>query len=361
LVQAEWRFTDYTAFVKKRQKTRPIVARKSHAFNLLLVPFPYVVQASDFYESRAPEDSVDGYFTISQGWLRNGSRALSVPELSRFVESLIQSAERDVSEVHAVVFPEGALSRQLATGLAQRLAKRFPNLEYVVCGVLSADDTERRNESIVFRLDQRGIVAIYSQSKHHRWRLDGRQIQQYQLGGALDPNSVWWEHIDVHDRSLIFGINRHEAVLTALICEDLARQDPVLPIVAAIGPTLVIALLMDGPQLESRWSARYATVLADDPGASVLTLTCLGLIRRSRPPGVEMKAVIGLWKDRETPTTELVLPTGSYGLVLSLALRKSEQITLDLRSDNGNVVEYRLAGTRPVSLTNAPKWLERVL
>jgi hypothetical protein len=49
----------------------------------------------------------------------------------------------------------------------------------------------------------------------------------------------------------------------------------------AIGPNLVIALLMDGPQLENRWPARYATVLAEDPGSAVLTVTSLGMVRRS--------------------------------------------------------------------------------
>jgi hypothetical protein len=46
---------------------------------------------------------------------------------------------------------------------------------------------------------------------------------------------------------------------------------------------LLIALLMDGPQLKSRWSGRYAGVLAEDPGSSVLTLTSLGMALRSRP------------------------------------------------------------------------------
>jgi len=53
-------------------------------------------------------------------------------------------------------------------------------------------------------------------------------------------------------------------VLTVLICEDLARLDPVNDLVRAVGPNLVMSLLMDGPQLTTRWPARYATVLADD-------------------------------------------------------------------------------------------------
>ena len=43
-------------------------------------------------------------------------------------------------------------------------------------------------------------------------------------------------------------------------------------------------LLLDGPQLTSRWAARYASVLADDPGSAVMTLTSYGMVQRSRPP-----------------------------------------------------------------------------
>jgi hypothetical protein len=50
---------------------------------------------------------------------------------------------------------------------------------------------------------------------------------------------------------------------------------PGADVMNAIGPNLVIALLMDGPQREHRWPGRYATVLADDPGSAVLTVTCL--------------------------------------------------------------------------------------
>jgi hypothetical protein len=98
-------------------------------------------------------------------------------------------------------------------------------------------------------------------------------VRRYHLGGRLDPHIDWWEHIDIFPQKCNFGVFRHEACLAALICEDLARIDPVQAAIRAIGPNLVVALLMDGPQAENRWSGRYATVLADDPGCAVLTLT----------------------------------------------------------------------------------------
>ena len=49
---------------------------------------------------------------------------------------------------------------------------------------------------------------------------------------------------------------------------DLAQPDPVASIIRQVGPSLVIGLLLDGPQLAERWPARYASVFADDPGCA---------------------------------------------------------------------------------------------
>ena len=73
--------------------------------------------------------------------------------------------------------------------------------------------------------------------------------------------------------------------IVAVVCEDLARLDAVADLLRTVGPTLVLTVLLDGPQLASRWTARYASVLADDPGSAVLTLTSFGMVERSRPGG----------------------------------------------------------------------------
>lgn len=62
-----------------------------------------------------------------------------------------------------------------------------------------------------------------------------------------------------------------------------------------VGPSLVVGLLLDGPQLPQRWPARYATVLADEPGSAVLTLTSFGMVARSRPPGRTRSRAVALW------------------------------------------------------------------
>lgn len=349
IVQAEWAVT--VKSTESGERTKPL--------NLLLIPFPYVVYAEDFREARSPEETVDGYFELRQDWLNARGRKLSTSRLTAFVSDLVRQAEREVGEVHAVVFPEASLDQERAVGLARRLAKLFPSLELVVCGTLRSEHGITRNEAALIRLDEGRIADSFVQSKHHRWKLNGAQIRRYNLGSALDPASGWWENIAVDNRRIQFGVNRDGAVIAALVCEDLARYDPVLPVIASVGPTLVFALLMDGPQLESRWCGRYATALAEDPGSSVLTLTCLGMINRSNGGDNIARRIVGLWKDREGPAREIVLPEGRHGIVLSLTSVSCEQVTLDQRRDGGAVVEYRLGGINSVKLTSVPDWLER--
>jgi hypothetical protein len=187
-----------------------------------------------------------------------------------------------------------------------------------------------------------------------RWKLNKSQIIQYGIGSALHPEVNWWEHIRVSDRSLALVTLKPWLTICVLLCEDLARPDPLSEILHSVGPNLVISLLMDGPQLLKRWPARYATTLADDPGCSVLTLTSIGMSTLSKaPPGVESGSqCIALWKDAKTgDAKELVLPKGADGLVLSIAVEYCEEWTADGRGDGGNAGHPYLAGQHPIQLT----------
>lgn len=332
----------------------------SHALTLLLVPFPYVVHAVDFRVAEPPEEGVDGYFSLDLGWLTGeDGKQLPREKLAEFASRLIRTAEVDCGPVHGIVFPETALTQSYLLNLADDLAATHPSLELIVCGTLRPNANSGRNEAVIIRLEAGKVAGVLVQSKHHRWRLDAGQIARYQLGQVLDPGANWWEDIDVHERRMHFGLNRHDSVVAALVCEDLARFDPVMPVLMAVGPNLVFALLMDGPQLKERWSGRYATALADDPGASVLTLTCLGMVRRSAPPGQDAPRVVGLWKSRDEQAVPLTLPQGAHGLVLALTTRENAMHSLDLRSERAMTVEYRLGGVRSVTLRDPPLWLER--
>lgn len=166
----------------------------------------------------------------------------------------------------------------------------------------------------------------------------------------------WWEHVNITDRTLLF-VSLPSWVMTVLICEDLARPDPVGDLVRAVGPNLVIALLMDGPQLKGRWPERYAMALADDPGSSVLSLTSLGMSELSRPSqGASRSRVVALWKDRGGTSAEIELPAGCGGIVVSLSFQFEEEWTADGRRDHGSAVFPTLSGVHGV--ISPPKWFQ---
>jgi hypothetical protein len=174
------------------------------------------------------------------------------------------------------------------------------------------------------------------QRKHHRWSLDEAQIYQYHLGGVLHPHVRWWESMEVPRRAIEF-VEVAELTLAALVCEDLAQNDDVAELIRSVGPTCVVTLLLDGPQLDSRWAARYASVLADDPGSAVMTLTSYGMVRRSRPRGLEASQVIALWKDPSTGVHEIPLEADAHAVLLTICMDRATRRSADGRIpvDNG--------------------------
>jgi hypothetical protein len=149
----------------------------------------------------------------------------------------------------------------------------------------------------------------------------------------------------IHRRSLNVLTFNDWLTVCHLICEDLARVDPVSQLIRAVGPTLVIALLLDGPQLLRRWPGRYATVLADDPGSSVLSVTSLGMAIQSRPKGAgDPNRTIALWKDSKTGDREIELAPDATAVVLTLWADRVEEFTADGRSDGGTAGRLFLGG-----------------
>jgi hypothetical protein len=177
------------------------------------------------------------------------------------------------------------------------------------------------------------------QSKHFRWSLDEAQIFQYHLAGALHPRVRWWEAMEIPRRAVEF-IEVAELTLVSLVCEDLAQNEDIAALIRSVGPTVVSAHLLDGPQLGSRWSARYASVLADDPGSAVLTLTSYGMAQRSRPHGRDASAVIALWKDPARGMREIPLEPGAHGVLLTVCMDRAARRSADGRRsvDNGTVI-----------------------
>jgi hypothetical protein len=173
---------------------------KRHSYNLLLVPWPNVVEPRQFLAARSENlsDRVAkrgyGLFSFSVG---------EGPSVD-YVSSLLRSAESRIGPVDAVVFPELAMSHEELSKLAEDpvIGKRL-----LISGVGTSSSKSQcgSNEAV---LESRGADARSSfrmvQRKHHRWKLDGSQITQYGISTNLLPNANWWEHIDLTDRSLGF-------------------------------------------------------------------------------------------------------------------------------------------------------------
>ncbi|HEX6138904.1 MAG TPA: hypothetical protein VF013_00385, partial [Candidatus Limnocylindria bacterium] len=171
----------------------------------------------------------------------------------------------------------------------------------------------------------------FRQPKHHRWCLDGPQLRQYHLTRALDPGRRWWEAIELPPRTVEIIDLGNGATTAPLVCEDLARMDEVADVLRRIGPTLVMALLLDGPQLPQRWPCRYATVLADEPGSAVMTLTSLGMALRSQPPGTRRSRVVAMWSDPTGGLRQIALDPGASAVLLRAAVELKTVWTADGR------------------------------
>ncbi len=183
-------------------------------------------------------------------------------------------------------------------------------------------------------LRPRYVTPRYKQYKHHRWHLNKSQIQQYGLTSVLETDTEWFESIKIPKRRVSFLNLGDRLTISHLICEDLARQDPIAELIRHVGPSLVVAILMDGPQLRTRWSARYATVLADDPGCSVITLTSIGMAHRHNSQFGLMSRVIGLWNDSTSSNQrEIELDYGAEAVLLTVEIGESLESTADGRTE----------------------------
>jgi hypothetical protein len=318
------------------------------SLNLLLVPWPEVVTPRQF-GATAPTPTEMRNMPPNFGFFGYQHNDKTPENVVRVVEDLHSTAVAKMGRIDGVVLPEAALSPVQHQLLSEAVLRREA---FLVSGVGEPSSDIMHGQNFLY-VDLPTIKPLM-QHKHHRWMLDQPQISQYGLGSRLYPEKAWWEHISVSDRKLNFIAVLPWLVMSVLICEDLARPDPVGDLVRAVGPNLVIALLMDGPQLKERWGARYATTLADDPGSSVLTVTSSGMCSLSRPPaGVQARRIVALWKDAKSPApVEIEMPIGSQGVVISLSVRRLEEWTADGRGDKRNAGYPMLSGIHPISVTS---------
>jgi hypothetical protein len=311
---------------------RPGRLARDMGVNALLLPWPLRVRESDF---RPVPGSVQQLAKEPFGFFEFAPADGLDLDL---VDRMLLAARDEVDHLSVVVLPESAVDEDeidqleallgrhdvigLITGVRERSprAGQFPG-NWVHIGVSLGDEW----------------VHI-RQSKHHRWTLDEAQVDQYHLGGALHPHIRWWEAMEVPRRSVQFVEFGEGATVAALVCEDLAQIDDVVNVLRSVGPMVVVTPLLDGPQLGSRWAARYASVLADDPGSTVLTLTSYGMTQRSRPHGRDALPVVALWKDPGRGTREIPLHPDAQGVLISASADRATRRSSDGRRpvDNGS-------------------------
>lgn len=339
--------TDITArWMNPYPRAESPLAQKS--LNLLLLPWPIRIKADDFSEVHRVRRETD--VTATSSYFRfDPEEHESTAQFRKRLRRTLEHARRESGKIDAIIFPELALTETqyyeaervafderaiLIAGLREKRAGLY-DWDLNWCAVQPAgmlretNDRYRRNDRLIESLRLR-------QPKHHRWRLTHEQIISYQLSGRLPVQSDCWENAELLPRIMHFVTLNH-MTWSVLVCEDLARQDPAADLIRAVGPNLLIALLMDGPQLKARWPGRYAGVLAEDPGTSVLTLTSLGMSVRSRPINsgkrMEISRVIALWNDAEEGEVEISLDEGDDACVLTLECRKVTEYRADGRGD----------------------------
>ena len=336
--------------------------------NVLVFPWPFEVESTDFkprlYLGKARSVGRARFFEYES------EQRIDPDHLLRYLEA----ARKKVGRVHLVILPELAVSEAELEALKDALAghteevtdptratdiPKATDIPMILAGVAEAGCRGDHEKVEARSARNRVVLAVHfaerwytlSQDKHHRWRMDSGQIGQYGLGGVLSGSQEWWEAIDIPNRKISFLVPNGWLALTPLICEDLARFDPISELLRSVGPTLVVAVLFDGPQLKERWSGRYASVLTDDPGCSVLTATALGMSKRSRMVGQSTSetaktqglANAALWKDPEKGWHEIDLQESSAA-VLSFSTSWAEELTADGRSDNRNAARFVLTG-----------------
>jgi hypothetical protein len=327
--------------------------------NLLLLPWPLRIRESDF---RAVEGSVQRLEQDPFGFFEFAPAERLDLDL---VDRVLIAALDEVDAVDVVVLPEAAIDKTEIGDLEAVLDRhgvamltagvRQPSQGpgQVPCNwVHTGVDPRLRKGAGPPGGPGRQWFHI-RQNKHHRWSLDESQIYQYHLAGALHPHVRWWEAMEVPPRSLHFVTVGEEITIVSLVCQDLAESDEIASVIRSVGPTAVFTVLLDGPQLASRWAARYASVFADEPGSVVLTLTSFGMAQRSRPAGREASPIVALLKDADQGLREIPLERGAQAVLLTACGSRAIRRTADGRRPVDTGTHYFGAAVHQIRASDA--------
>jgi hypothetical protein len=306
-------------------------------YNLVLAPWPLDIEAEAFVPTEGPLENMD---RTAFGFFQFAPRA---PVDTGLLAGLVEAARGEVDRVDAVILPEAAVGSPEVASIESLMEEL--GVFSLVAGVRepAREDGLGRNYVLLCVRTDRGWER-YEQAKHHRWCLDESQIRQYHLCRALAPSRNWWEAIDIPPRTVEIIDVGGGGITVPLVCEDLARMDEVADLLRRIGPSLVLALLLDGPQLPQRWPCRYASVLADEPGSAVLTLSSLGMVTRSRPAGSKRSRVVAMWNDPTSGLCQIELARGASGILITASVEPTTVWTADGRRHERSTPSLTLTG-----------------
>ena len=194
--------------------------------NLLLVPWPMTIDPAAFH----PAADCHNLRLPDRVGLFDYDIPFSDSDIDK-IENLLRAAQKAVGDIHGVVLPELAMTPEQFSKLRVRIQDNF-KVPLIVSGVGGANSDRLGANNVAISVHAE-LDEPYLQSKHHRWRIDEQQANSYALS-KLPPrkdNGAWWEGIQIENRSCIFFNANDWLTFCVLICEDLARQDPVSELV----------------------------------------------------------------------------------------------------------------------------------
>ncbi len=327
------------------------------SYNILFLPWPLEVDSESFRQSKNKQIYMDDYFDFFD---YSPTNEIKIPH---FYSSLISTIER-VGKIDLIVLPECAINDKMFNRLKEILFDCFgENSPSLLAGIYGddKDNSCAKNAAMLAFVGEARSFDSVEQKKHHRWFLDRSQLRAYNLSGALDPGKKWWENISVDRRNLLIVHTLDGVRLCPLICEDLARQEPVAQAVRATGPNLVVSLLLDGPQLKGRWPGKYSAVLSDDPGASVFSVTALGMTMRSTGLGDSPSRGVALWSEPNNGSETLELADNGIGIIVELEICEHDMWSLDGRIKKKPVLRKKFHSSIPLEFDAPVSYLKAKL
>ena len=343
------------------------------SLRVLLFPWPFDVRATDFKSMEQLGESVvashkdEAFFEYDPTPADKLEELNNIKDFQMLLHATLKRAIKEAGRIDLVVLPESSISEDYVKELEGVLK------DYHVSGYIAGvrikgsfqtvrneqgkESKRRFNRNVVYcrMFDTKWVPEAaeeYRQDKHHRWRLTRTQVKQYQLGGSLLSKKEWWEGTKLVSRKVTFINIGENLTICPLICEDLARQEPIADLIRTVGPSLVITILMDGPQTSDRWPANYASVLADDPGSSVITLTSIGMVERYQVPWRGKSRAVAHWKEAQGIPTPIELADDEAGIILYLNVDIKKEKIADGREEKVGTSYLTLAGVNNIKDSN---------